>query len=1182
MKRIQEKVKDLVEVHTYRSLQEFILDPAQTLSAYYFTDATSEMMAKWIDSLVEIQPRGGAAKALAGYRGVGKSHFLATLGAIASHPELRSKITDMHVAATAQRLKRRRHPVAFVRRGTHPTLLAEIRDAIAATFETNVNDLADSLPELLQFAAERAADLPFVLIVDTAFDRAVRVARDDGEMLGEIADVAKTLNIFAAVALDDDIAGADGVNAAIARSYTIDYLDQEHLYKIVDARIFPKHRHSQSVLHEIYTNFREALPSFQWSEQRFAALYPLHPVILETAPFVRLYVPDFAMLSFASEAGNKVLGRPANSLVALDEVFDRVENSLRKAKDLQEAFAAYDRLNSEIVGQVPVMQRLQAKLVLKALMLLSLDGDGTTAAEINAAMLIYDENDAQKAVRTVEELLEKFAAALPEEVRRKAVEGEETRFSLKVSSKDNLNDVLVEAAKNVTAEAIEKILRRFARERFSDWSLPPADESQTEDFSDSVVVWRGGNRRGRIVWKWQSNTPPNLEITSDFLDWEVIVADAQNKQAAAIGENSLPTVIWQAADLRPEEEQTLRRYHVLLTDVELQETFGEQIRAAGHTHRAAVEKIWERVFLDDGKLLIDGSPHSFNETALAAQSLSDLFSEMLLPLFNSRYPQHPLFARHLNTGEVAQLISEHFSGMKPMLPEVQELAKSFAAPLGLVALHGGNYVLNSDDQWLAQPFVKTVMSLVGESAGATVPLKIIYRELKKEPFGLVHEASQLVLAALVAARHLEFVTSKGDRINRCSLDLQIIWDDIEGVGAPETILYGSEKLSDWARTLTADNSFKTIEDPDDRLKIKAALQQWLTDWQDEKVLEKFEQLPDEILNTKIWRLATRAQKTFGVAAAAVELLLDETIALEEGLQRVADAFSDSEKEFFACTKNLVTLEDFINGAARREKIWNYLALCETTEDREIEFLRGEIYAVVAEMSANPSEALNQKIKNLWLDFHAKFAEHFNIKHYAIMKAHHLQEKFDEILRGDEWWEFENLSALPIFQKNYWRQAEKISRRLKELNCPFDLPELLETQPFCACSFRLSKINEWEQLPQTLAEIIKQGLTSYRKTISILGLTLSPILENISQTESSPEFVKAAAKLSEILAAEREIPMLDNTELVVLRKAVQAISASPFLQVAIPTDNGFLSREELRYRLTEWLDELPSDPVLLKV
>ena len=91
-------------------------------------------MSKWFDKMATVQPDGGQSLALAGYRGVGKSHFLATLGAIALQPELRSRISDLHVAAAAQRLKRRRYSVAYVRRGLRPTLLEELKEAIAKTF----------------------------------------------------------------------------------------------------------------------------------------------------------------------------------------------------------------------------------------------------------------------------------------------------------------------------------------------------------------------------------------------------------------------------------------------------------------------------------------------------------------------------------------------------------------------------------------------------------------------------------------------------------------------------------------------------------------------------------------------------------------------------------------------------------------------------------------------------------------------------------------------------------------------------------------------------------------------------------------------------------------------------------------------------------------------------------------
>lgn len=1183
MKRIQEKVKDLVEVRVYQSLQDFTSDPAQTLAAYHFTDATSEMMAKWLDSLSKVQVQNGAARAMAGYRGVGKSHFFATFGAIVSNPELRSRISDAHVAASAQQLKRRRYPVAFARRGTHETLHEEIKDAIARALEVDPNSLSDDLQELVTFSAEKAGDLPFVLMVDTAFERTTRVTRDDGVLLGELAEITRNLNFFIAVALDDDIAGADGVNAAIARIYAIDYLDQEHLYRVVETHIFPKHRHIESVLRDIHENFREVLQGFRWSVQRFISLYPVHPVILETAQFIRLYAPEFAFLGFTSEAGNKVLGRPANSLVGLDEVFDRVENSLRKAEDLQEAFVTYDRLNAEVVSQIPVMQRLQAKLVLKALLLLSLDGDGTTASEICAAMLIYDENDHQKSTKSVEELLETFVSAMPEQIRRKADEGKETLFSLKVSGKDNLNDALARAAQNVPAEVFEGILRRFARERFSDWTLQIEGEMPVSEISDCQVSWRGGYRRGRVVWNWQGGeSVSNPENLAEYIDWEVLVNNPEQNIQAELPASQTPTVIWQPASIRPDEEEALRRYYVLLTDKELRESYDEQFRVAGHTYQKTVKKIWNRVFLEDSKILIDGAEHSFTESAQNAQSLCELLSEMLMPLFESRYPQHPVFARNLDISEVSLLVSEHFSGAKPTLPQIQELAKIFALPLGLVTLHGTNYILNSDEKRISQPFVKEVMQLVSESQGETVLLKNIYRQLKKEPFGLVHEAVHLVLAALVAQRHIEFVTGKGDRINRRSLDLRIIWDDIIGVASPSSLLYGSSKLTEWARTLTFADDFKTIDDPEDREKIKKALKSWLSGWRSSRLLEKFEELPAEILTTKTWRLATHAEKTFGAVASTVESILDETISLEEGLQRIADAFSDSQQEFLNSTKDLVTLEDFINGASLREKIWEYLATCESTEDSNIEELREKMLQIIHEMQAHPNEAYNQELAVLWQEFQQKFSEYFSIKHYSIMKSHHLQEKFDQILQSDEWWEFENLSALPIFQKTYWKKSQELCRRLKELNCGFDVQELLKSYPFCACSFRLSQINEWEELPEVLQETVTQGRKGYRKTLSILGETLMPLFEHFAQTETSTEFAQAAALLKEKFGRAEEMPLLKNAELVVLRKAVQAMPATPLLQVAVPGGKGFLNQQELRQQMSEWLDELPSEPVLLRI
>src|SRR5688572_15385179 len=497
MKRIQEKVKDIVEVRAHKSLRDFTADPAETLSAYFFTDGTADLMAKWLDRVVASSPAGGSALALAGYRGVGKSHFLAAFAAILSHPELRSRVADPHVSSAAHRLARKPYPVIYVRRGLRNSLIEELREAVEEKAQLAASSLPESLPQILGAAVQMEGELPPVVLIDTAFDRGARVARDDGQLLGEIGEAAKELGVLLAVALDDDIATADGSNLGISRSFSIDYLDQEHLYKVVNSHVFPKLHHAQPALAEIYSYFREMIPGFRWSEQRFASLYPLHPAILEVAPFVRLYVPDFALLGFSSAAAERILGRPANSLIGLDEVFDNVEKALRTIEDLQEAFTAYDHLNTEVVGKIPILRRLQAKLVLKGLLLLSLDGQGTTAQEIGAAMMIFDEENPDSALSVIDDLIHKFSEELPDEIEVTDSEGER-RYGFRITGKDSLNRVLADEIGSVPDEAVETVLRRSLNDRFPDSTLSAGVADGGDDRMDSHLIWRGGVRRGRV------------------------------------------------------------------------------------------------------------------------------------------------------------------------------------------------------------------------------------------------------------------------------------------------------------------------------------------------------------------------------------------------------------------------------------------------------------------------------------------------------------------------------------------------------------------------------------------------------------------------------------------------------------------------------------------------------------
>lgn len=1141
MKTFQEKVKDIVEVRSHKSLRDFAADPTETVAGYYFTDGTAELMAKWLDRVASVQPDAGSALALAGYRGVGKSHFLATLGALLAHPELRSRVLDPHVAAGAHRLTRKHYPVTFVRRGLHDTLYAEFGEALKQSLEIDSSRYS-SVADILRAASEKAGDLPLVVLIDTASERGTRVARDDGPFLSEIAEAAKAMNVFVGVALDDDIAGADGTNLAISRTFAIDFLDQEHLYKVVNSHVFPKNHQAQPKLADIYNYFREVLPSFRWSEQRFGSLYPLHPAILEVAPFVRLYVHDFALLGFASTAAERILGRPANSLIGLDEVFDNVEKALRKIPDLEEAFTAYDHLNAEVVGKIPILRRLQAKLILKGLLILSLDGQGTTAGEISAGMLIFDEEEPERALSIVDDLIRRFADELPEDIHILAEDGRETRYGFKVSSKDSLNKALAEAIADISPDVVPKVLRRVIQERFTDCTLSNAEESR-KDWMDCHLQWRGGDRRGRVLWvesdsidlKEHAATPELL------MDWEVLIDFEADRRQHFPPADGISRVVWKPDELRAEEVETVLRYYALSTQAEIREEFSDQIRPSLHSHSVRIGKIANRVFLDDGKLVIDGFDYNCTDEARSAQTLSELFSVMLEPLFETRYPEHPAFAAPLGMGVVGALVADLHNSSRRNLPDVQDLARSFALPMGLVTEEDDLLVPKSDEALAGLPIAAEVLEMVSSAkSGEHVSLKDIYEHFRREPRGFVREAQHLLLTSLVAQRQIDFVTSKGDRINQRSLDLKIIWDDIVGIAKPAGPQYSAKKLARWAALISGNREISSIDDKAQRATLESALRAWYTDWMKSRVLKRFDDLPDDILNESIWLLAARCSKTLGSTAETIKSALDGSITLEECLNRIADAFSDSEEQFQRAQSEFVVVESFIKGVPARAEILTYLSGCEVTDVEEIEEMREQLYHLVDASYRNPSDASNRELGYLWIKFQRDFAEHFAARHDAVMRSHALQAGYNEILRSDQWWEFKSLAAIGFFDPAIAARVERVRSDFNHIDCKFPVRDALQTRPFCKCSFGLSTEKEWEGLPDRLTAAVQKALREYRATLFNEQKTVLPLLQNIELDSPDKDAAAAATYLIDTMRRGEEVQKLSLVQIQTLQAALGAL------------------------------------------
>jgi hypothetical protein len=1082
MVRIGEKVKDIVEVRPSLTVGDFLADLSASVDSYHFTDITSDLMSKWIDRVAGIKPGSGDAFALAGYRGVGKSHFLAVLAGILSLPELRARLTETHIVATAQRLSRRHSPVSHVRRGSGETLLQELKTALADTTGVAVNDLSDSPDELLSYAASLGTDLPFVLLIDTVTDREDRVTRDDGAVLSEIAIAAKTHGVFLGIALDDDIAGADGMNASIVSNFSIDYLDQEHLYKIVNAYVFAKREQMRPVLHEIYESYRSTFASFRWSENRFLSLYPLHPAILEIAPFIRLYLHDFALLGFASAAGEKILGRPANSLIGLDEVFDNVESRLRNLTELTEAFSAYDQLDRKVIAQMPVMKRLEAKLVLKGLFVLSFNDESISANDLSAATLVIDSGVPRS---EIEETLLKFAAELPDAIRVTDEAVGEKRFIFKLGSNDDLNSALVETEALVSDEMIQSMLRRQTAEKFSDFVV--ADDTANAEF-ECEVVWRGGIRRGRVVWP---SSEASQAVENRSFDWNLFFSfDKTDQPSEKTHGNSF---VWQIGTLSNEDREVLRRYYLLQTDPAIREKFRDLIPTALHVHSISVEKIWQRVFFNDAKLLTGNAELIFDDHVRSSHTLGQVITAITSEPFEQEFPNHPEFAKVLGEREAGRLIEHLFSGAHPNSPEVQDFAQTFALSLGLVEEVSGVLTPVQETDLVALPVVRDIVLDPKYEKEPLIPISELSERMRQSPYGFTLEAQHLILASIVGQRMFEFITSSGNRIDHRSLDLQMIWSDVTGIAKPSSNGYSQDRLLMWASLLTGDPDLVAMNVTSARKAVPEALIIWLREWQEASILEKFESLADERLNSRTWRVYASVKKTFGAVADAIEKLASNNSTYDRCLQEIADAFCDSESEFDYKRKGLVILEGTVADSPEWERIWDYLTGCVILDNGHLSGLRSSIISV---LSAH-GDAQKDRCADDWESFKSAYTAEYVRQHEAVRSGGNNRSKLDEFLAMDSWAKFSKLAAVPVFARRHMVRAQRVIREIRNLECSADVAAILESQPVCICGFEPGAVDEVNLLIARLGAIVNDGLSEFSFKLNDQRGNLSGLLDQKS-------------------------------------------------------------------------------------
>jgi hypothetical protein len=1057
MTRITEKVRDIVEVRPYTSIADFQREPDATFVNYHFTDVTAYMMARWLEAVTSNRPEQ-AVRAVAGFRGVGKSHFLSTFSIILSNPEIRSRITDSHVLSSSQQLLRRHYPIINLRRGTRNTLLQELESAIASAFDLPAAGVPASLSELISTISARANGLTPILIIDSSPDRSAPISRNDGDVLSSIADACRGKGIFVGLALDDDIAGADGSNASVSNNYYIEYLDQEHLHKVVNANIFPKNPRTQSVLGRLYSEFRSKIPDFRWSEQRFNQLYPLHPATFELAPFIRSYLPRFTFLGFAASAGERILSRPADSLIGIEEVFDTVERDLRKIVELKHGFEAFDRASTIASTDFPVTSRYQAKLVLKALMLNSLAHRAVTASEIAGSLMIGNE-DLRNATTEIESTLNAFAAALAEAITVDRSAQGQPKYVINIGT-DEFVAALRDKVALVPESVVESLFRVNIGERF-----PELKTAFTDGFTECETYWRGSIRPGKL------SVGPDLKGPPRRLDWEVTLVMPDDARPAPDRSEAHPLIDWKVGKLTVDERSAFLTMGVLNGDADLRAAHPDQYSTALASASRTISSAVERVMVRDARLVIDGFDYNFSEPAQHAGNVSEMLGIMLEPIFEALYPDHPCFVDTLTPDIVQRYISclsENEHGRS------DQHALTFGVPVGLVEHADTGFTIVSKERLNEFLLVSEILEFLKQEGIDQLSLLDVEKFLTDSPRGLSTEVMQLLLSTMAFRGLIDFVTNEGQHFGGKAIDLKLDWDSIKSIALPRQFNAPPEKLLEWARVISGASTIGSLNEPADRARVLEAFVEISAQWERRNPFAELSRIPDCEFNTEIWRHSSRTWEEYSAMALNVDEALLGNITLEECLDRIRTGFGDRPKAFFDARESVIALEDFVRSYAEKSRIVKYLAMAQITNDQEVESARERLRSVLHDLGGAANDGKLRELGYAWdkflrvytafyVEMHTKFASAIDFRQFAVDTLG--AETFQHLLSTEQ-----NANLV----MNGKTSLRNLRRRLARMKCSVDPMPLLQIAPYCVCGLQPSMRNALEREASTLLHIASES------------------------------------------------------------------------------------------------------------
>lgn len=1068
---------------------------------------------------------------------------------------------------------------------------------------------------------------PIILILDgltsRGMHRSIQQLNEDIEFLSFLGFSSKNAPFAIIVAAREDFfsptspLGIDSVlMAQTLDNFKIEWIDRSNIRELICRNILKKNSRQYQDISKIYSLVKVKLPNFHYSEKEFIEAYPYHPIIFDLAEKIRGKFHSFSLIDFVNSTFNKIASHRSISLATIENLFDFLEYEAKQNPNCKSLYQTYELISNQTIPQLEGRWKLWGKMVLKAIFLFTLADIAPTIREITDALLLFEESETGLSYNVVGMLLKQIEK---NNVNELIANGEKLdrnyRFGI-LDSREALRKHLEQIASHIpnTDPRLCEILLFAAEGCFTDWPLRiEGTQNLSQKYTLMNIFWNGTERKGLFLCSHRfrdtknnlqyayaedknlslqlpslsSITAHDKEITTipkdkhtiifkepiHGIEWLLRIEPIELTENEITFKPEKPTEIFWFPDKPSPEEFTHLKNVLAFHLAEQAATTGfnplewQLIREA---YRKDLTNLFSELYIKRGKIINYFNTTTFASEQIESKNFQYILNSIFKPCLNQLYPLHPNFNEIQITNEhVTTLVRNLISGQDPSTEETQRLASLFLAPLGLALRAEHLFEFNSENS--GSYFIAQTLQYLENLDECEGFVQLIYDMLHHPPTGLTRLTAQLVLATLVENNQIELfdpetnLTLKKENLN----DIE----NLDGYSIFKVIQvhkeYSSEILTQWCRLITGNPDIPDIATGRGRNAANNAIKSWSSKWNELRISEKLDGLPNQLITTKMWRKQAWTKRRFEKIAEIFRSIELEQTTLPRGLAKIVELFREDLSLLEDASKNIVELTQFIDWFNFFINARNYLLAAEHTENSEIEekrktllFLVDSPHELIETQNSTNFENLFHSFKELYIDY---FATQHNQSVGPLGSFHLLKE----LENSTEFRNLKMLSSLAVGETSYIECLDEWIAAFQDCRCSYPVRELLQKNPCCQCNFKLSKPLKINEVILDLQTFLDLGISHQRQVLEYF----KDILES-KVIDSNGNKTKNAETILAILSGE-SLPEISQDVINEINsyfdgKIIEERLPSPIPLIA---PSGRITKKQLQERIQKWLENL---------